>query len=101
MEQAIAGRPVKQEVRDKRRSLRNARGNLLDTHRGAYTEEAMSDSFEHQLDLALDQRRQRRLQQQALQARTETAIHDAHEKIEHRQVRFSTAVRSLIAKAVE
>ena len=67
----------------------------------AYTEEAMSDSLEHQLDLALDQRRQRRLQQQAVQARTETAIHDAHERIEHRQVRFSTAVRSLIAKAVE
>jgi hypothetical protein len=36
-----------------------------------------------------------------VQARTEMAIHDSHERIEHRQVRFSTSVRSLIAKAVE
>lgn len=67
----------------------------------AYTEEVMSDSFEHQLDLALDQRRQRRRQSEAMQTRAEMGIQDAHERIERGQVRFSTEVRSLIAKAVE
>jgi hypothetical protein len=33
MDQAIAGHPVKWEVLDKRRSLRNTSGNLLDIHR--------------------------------------------------------------------
>ena len=33
MDQAIAGHRVKREVPDRRRSLRNASGNLLDIHR--------------------------------------------------------------------
>ena len=33
MDQAIGGRPAKQEVLDKRRSLQNPSGNLLDIHR--------------------------------------------------------------------
>lgn len=49
----------------------------------------MSQSLEYLLDLILDTRRQRRIQQNAERARTETAVHDTHIELERRQTRNS------------
>ncbi len=61
----------------------------------------MSQSLEDLLDLTLNTRRQRLLQKAAERAHTQKAIDDAHADLEHKQIKFSTEVRSLIDKAVE
>jgi hypothetical protein len=61
----------------------------------------MSQSLEYLLDLILDTRRRRRIQQNAERAQTESAVHDTHIELERRQTRFCTEVRSLIKEAVE
>ena len=61
----------------------------------------MSDTFEHQLDLALDQRHQRRRQEEAKRAQSARAIRDAHAELERNQTIFCTKVRSLIEDAVD
>jgi hypothetical protein len=60
----------------------------------------MSGTFEEQLDLALEQRRQRRRQHEAEHAQSDQSIRDVHAELEHKQTMFCTEVRSLIENAV-
>ena len=60
----------------------------------------MSDRFEHQLDLALDTRRQRRQQKEAERTEAERARQAAHADLERMQARFCTEMRGLIEQAV-
>lgn len=61
----------------------------------------MSDSLEHQLDLALDTRRQRHRQRKAGKDAASGAIDAAHAELEQRQARFCGEVRALLQQAVE
>jgi len=63
--------------------------------------EPVSQSLEDLLDLTLNTRRQRLQQKAAERAHTQKAIDDAHADLKHKQIKFSTEVRSLIDKAVE
>ena len=56
----------------------------------------MSDSLEHQLDLALDTREQRCRQHKAEESLTEKTIEDRHAELKHQQFRFCTEVRFLM-----
>jgi len=60
----------------------------------------MSHSFESQLDMALDTRKQRRCQMQAELAAAETAIQHGHETLVRMQARFCEDVRAIIGQAV-
>ncbi len=61
----------------------------------------MSDTLEHQIDLALQEREHRHQRHESELVRAEKAIRDNHLEAERRQMRFATEVRSLIRQAVE
>jgi hypothetical protein len=61
----------------------------------------MSDTFEDQLDLAFEMRRQHHRQHEVEQAHATKAIEDAHAELRRRQTMFCSEVRSSIEKAVE
>jgi hypothetical protein len=60
----------------------------------------MSGTFEGQIDLAFDLRRQRRRQNQAEQEHAKKAIEDSHAALELKQAAFHGRVRPLLEAAV-
>lgn len=61
----------------------------------------MSGSFEDQIDLAFNLRRQRRRQNQAEQEHASKAVKDSHAEFERKQSAFGGRVRALLEAAVE